>query len=64
MVQAIEYLASLGHRNIAFLGGEAGITITESQLKVYKDTLSRLGLHFRDQKKGNRHASKVILPAS
>lgn len=44
MVQAIEYLASLGHKNIAFLGGEAGITITESRLKVYKDTLLRLGL--------------------
>lgn len=44
MVQAIEYLASLGHKDIAFLGGEAGITITESRLKVYKDTLLRLGL--------------------
>lgn len=41
---ALRYLASLGHRRIAFVGGERGVTITESRLQVYQETLSALGL--------------------
>ena len=41
---SIRYLASLGHRRIAFVGGERGVTITESRLKVYKSTIEKMNL--------------------
>ncbi len=41
---AIRYLASLGHRRIGFVGGERGVNITESRLRVYHDTVKELGL--------------------
>lgn len=43
IVQAIHFLVSLGHQNIAFLGGEEGVVITDARLKIYRDTL--LSLH-------------------
>ena len=41
---AVRCLASLGHRRIAFLGGEAGVGITEARLTAYKAALAGLGL--------------------
>lgn len=41
---AIRYLSSLGHRRIAFVGGERGVIITESRLRVYQSTLEKMNL--------------------
>ena len=41
---AISYLASLGHRRIAFVGGERGVGITEARLQAYRNTLHSLKL--------------------
>lgn len=41
---AVSYLASLGHRRIAFVGGEDGVGITEARLNAYMDALHALGL--------------------
>lgn len=41
---AVRYLASLGHRRIAFVGGEAGVGITEARLNAYRAALAGLGL--------------------
>ncbi|MCD7738662.1 MAG: LacI family transcriptional regulator [Lachnospiraceae bacterium] len=47
---AINYLYSLGHRSIAFVGGERGVGITEARLSAYENALMVLGLPFvRDQ---------------
>ncbi len=45
---AVSYLASLGHRNIAFVGGEEGVIITETRVKAYRSTLEALGLPHSD----------------
>ena len=37
---AIQYLISLGHRHIAFIGGEPGIHTTEDRLDAYRKTLT------------------------
>lgn len=41
---AVNYLASLGHRRIAFLGGEDGVGITAARLRAYHDALNTLRL--------------------
>ena len=41
---SIRYLASLGHKRIAFVGGERGVAITESRLEVYKSTIAKMHL--------------------
>lgn len=41
---AINYLASLGHRRIAFVGGEDGVGITSARLRAYQDALETLRL--------------------
>lgn len=41
---AVSYLASLGHRRIAFLGGEDGVDITRSRLEAYELALDVLRL--------------------
>lgn len=41
---AVKYLSSLGHKRIAFLGGEDGVKITASRVASYKRALSSLGL--------------------
>lgn len=41
---AVRCLASLGHRRIAFVGGEAGVGITEARLNAYRTALSQLDL--------------------
>lgn len=45
---AVEYLASLGHRRIAFLGGEDGVKITRRRVDSYRQALSALGLPVED----------------
>lgn len=37
---AVQHLLSLGYRNIGFIGGETGITITEERLAAFRQTLS------------------------
>ncbi len=44
VVTALNYLFSLGHRHIAFAGGEPGVIITETRLKAYQATVNALGL--------------------
>lgn len=41
---AVNYLASLGHRRIAFVGGEDGVGITSARLHAYQDALDALRL--------------------
>lgn len=43
---AVEYLSSLGHRRIAFVGGEADVAITEQRLGAYGGALAALGLPY------------------
>lgn len=43
---AVSYLASLGHQRIAFVGGEAGVGITEARLNAYEAALHDLKLPF------------------
>lgn len=46
MYMAVEYLSSLGHRRIAFVGGEADVAITEQRLGAYAGALAALGLPY------------------
>jgi len=41
---AVRCLASLGHRRIAFVGGEPGVGITSARIRAYRDALDTLGL--------------------
>lgn len=41
---AVDYLAMLGHRRIAFIGGEKGVGITEARLLAYQSALRSLHL--------------------
>lgn len=41
---AVNYLASLGHRRIAFVGGEEGVDITTARLDAYRFALDSLKL--------------------
>ena len=41
---AVNYLASLGHRRIAFVGGEDGVGITAARLRAYQEALDALRL--------------------
>ena len=43
---ALRHLASLGHRRIAFVGGEAEVGITEARLAAYVDGLALLNLPY------------------
>lgn len=42
---AVSHLASLGHRRIAFAGGEPGVGITSARIRAYWEALETLGLH-------------------
>ncbi len=46
VLAAVNYLVSLGHRRIAFVGGEEGVGITEARLAAYADALSALSLPY------------------
>lgn len=41
---SVNYLTSLGHRRIAFVGGEQGVDITAQRLAAYRQALTVLGL--------------------
>ena len=41
---AVNYLASIGHRRIAFVGGEDGVGITSARLLAYRSALNTLKL--------------------
>lgn len=41
---AVNYLASIGHRRIAFVGGEDGVGITDERMRAYLDALYMLHL--------------------
>lgn len=41
---SVNYLSSLGHRRIAFVGGEKGVDITNQRLAAYRQALAVLGL--------------------
>lgn len=40
---AYHYLSSLGHKNIAFVGGQPGVIITETRLTAYKKAVTAAG---------------------
>lgn len=40
VIALTQHLLALGHRDIAFIGGEPGVKITEERLSAFKDTLS------------------------
>lgn len=44
VITAVNYLASLGHRRIAFVGGEPDVVITETRLSAYRNALNALDL--------------------
>ena len=46
VVTALNYLYTLGHRHIAFAGGEPGVVITETRLNAYKTALEALNLPY------------------
>lgn len=56
---AVNYLASLGHKRIAFLGGEDGVGITAARLRAYRDALNTLRL---DQSPGLVRLSDYYTP--
>lgn len=41
---AVRHLTGLGHRRIAFLGGEDGIKITRSRISAYQEALTSFGI--------------------
>lgn len=40
VIALTQHLLALGHRDIAFIGGEPGVKITEERLNAFKETLS------------------------
>ncbi|WP_050637229.1 LacI family DNA-binding transcriptional regulator [Candidatus Stoquefichus sp. SB1] len=40
VIALTQHLLALGHRDIAFIGGEPGVIITEERLRAFKNTLS------------------------
>ncbi len=46
---AVDHLFSLGHRRIAFIGGETDVAVTERRLRAYVDALSAHGLPYDRQ---------------
>jgi LacI family transcriptional regulator len=45
---AVEHLASLGHRRIAFMGGFANTAVIAERLGCYRDALAKAGIAFDD----------------
>ena len=46
---ALNYFYMLGHRNIAFVGGQTNVTITEIRLNAYKTALEAMGIAVDEQ---------------
>jgi DNA-binding LacI/PurR family transcriptional regulator len=49
VIVALNYLYMLGHRKIAFVGGQPNVTITEIRINSYKNALQKLGLPVDEQ---------------
>lgn len=49
IIQAVHHLASLGHKEIAFLGGEEEVSVTKERLAAYRSTLLSLQLPCREE---------------
>lgn len=48
IISAVNHLRSLGHKHIAFVGGQPGVKITSLRLNSYKAALHALGLDYDD----------------
>jgi LacI family transcriptional regulator len=48
MRQAVSHLVSLGYREIAFVNGPTGISVTEERLEGYQDALRSAGIALRE----------------
>ncbi|MBK8021537.1 MAG: LacI family DNA-binding transcriptional regulator [Chloroflexi bacterium] len=48
IAQVVDYLAGLGHRRIAFLGGSDHITVTRNRQHAFREEVARLGLTVHD----------------
>lgn len=46
VLMAVNYLASLGHKYIGFVGGESEVGVTEARLAAYADALNAFGLPY------------------
>jgi DNA-binding LacI/PurR family transcriptional regulator len=46
--QAVDYLLNLGHRRIAYVGGDPGVIVTSERLAGYKDALVGRGIEPTD----------------
>lgn len=46
---AIEYLISLGHRRIAYVGGDPGVLVTSERLQGYRAALAAAGIQPKDE---------------
>lgn len=49
IVELVNYLVELGHRNIGLIGGIPGITSTDIKVKAFKQQLKRHNLNFNDE---------------
>ncbi len=47
--QAVEYLISLGHRRIAYVGGDPGVLVTRERLRGYRAALTNAGILPKDE---------------
>jgi len=46
VISAVKYLHLLGHKRIAFVGGQPGVTITKIRLDAYREILEELGISY------------------
>jgi LacI family transcriptional regulator len=44
MNQAIEHLSQLGHQKIGYIGGSAGLTISDHRMQAFEKAIGRVGL--------------------
>ena len=49
MRELVDYVASLGHRRIGYIGGHPGFETTLERIVGYRDSLERLGLAFDER---------------
>lgn len=47
--EVVEYLYNLGHRNIAFIGGDLDFVVSIDRLNGYKQALTELGLSYKEE---------------
>jgi LacI family transcriptional regulator len=49
MAQTIEHLAKLGHKKIAYIGGSAGLTISDHREQAFRNAVQKAGLKVNPQ---------------